>query len=290
MSVRTANTAVPIGRSQRVPAATFAALDEAVAELVHDGATVALEGFTHLIPFAAGHEIIRQGRRDLTLVRMTPDLIYDQLIGAGCVARLVFSWGGNPGVGSLHRFRDAVEHHWPAPLAIEEHSHAGMANRYAAGAAGLPFAVLRGYTGTDLVAHTSNIKPVTCPFTGEVLTAVPALRPDVTVIHAQQADRAGNVRMWGITGVQKEAVLAAERSLVTVEEIVPEFEPRPGAVVLPNWVVSRIAVVPGGAYPSYADGYSVRDNDYYLAWDAISRQRETFLDWLAEYVTTVGSG
>jgi glutaconate CoA-transferase subunit A len=290
MSVRSANTTVRSERRQRVPAATFAALDEAVAELVHDGATVALEGFTHLIPFAAGHEIIRQGRRDLTLVRMTPDLIYDQLIGAGCVARLVFSWGGNPGVGSLHRFRDAVEHHWPAPLAIEEHSHAGMANRYAAGAAGLPFAVLRGYTGTDLVAHTSNIKPVTCPFTGEVLTAVPALRPDVTVIHAQQADRAGNVRMWGITGVQKEAVLAAERSLVTVEEIVPEFEPRPGAVVLPNWVVSRIAVVPGGAYPSYADGYSVRDNDYYLAWDAISRQRETFLDWLAEYVTTVGSG
>jgi glutaconate CoA-transferase subunit A len=153
-----------------------------------------------------------------------------------------------------------------------------------AGASGLPFAVLRGYTGTDLVAHTPNIKTVTCPFTGEVLTAVPALRPDVTVIHAQQADRAGNVRMWGITGVQKEAVLAATRSLVTVEEIVPAFEPRPGAVVLPNWVVSRIAVVPGGAYPSYADGYSVRDNDYYVAWDAISRDRDTFRAWLAEHV------
>ncbi|HEY0805484.1 MAG TPA: CoA transferase subunit A [Pseudonocardiaceae bacterium] len=272
-----------------MPVATFAALDEAVAELVHDGATVALEGFTHLIPFAAGHEIIRQGRRDLTLVRMTPDLIYDQLIGAGCVSRLVFSWGGNPGVGSLHRFRDAVQHGWPRPLEIEEHSHAGMANRYAAGAAGLPFAVLRGYTGTDLVNHTTTIKTVTCPFTGEVLTAVPALRPDVTVIHAQQADRAGNVRMWGITGVQKEAVLAAERSLVTVEEIVPEFEPRPGAVVLPNWVVSRVAVVPGGAYPSYADGYSMRDNDYYQAWDAISRRRDTFSDWLAEHITSVGS-
>jgi glutaconate CoA-transferase subunit A len=272
-----------------VPVATFAALDEAIAELVHDGATVALEGFTHLIPFAAGHEIIRQGRRDLTLIRMTPDLIYDQLIGAGCVSRLVFSWGGNPGVGSLHRFRDAVQHGWPRPLEIEEHSHAGMANRYAAGAADLPFAVLRGYTGTDLVNHTSTIKTVTCPFTGEVLTAVPALRPDVTVIHAQQADRAGNVRMWGITGVQKEAVLAAERSLVTVEEVVPEFEPRPGAVVLPNWVVSRVAVVPGGAYPSYADGYSIRDNDYYQAWDAISRHRETFSDWLAEHITSVGS-
>lgn len=268
-----------------MPAATFAGLDDAVRELVRDGDTVALEGFTHLIPFAAGHEIIRQGRRDLTLVRMTPDLIYDQLIGAGCVAKLVFSWGGNPGVGSLHRFRDAVEHEWPRSLEIEEHSHAGMANRYAAGAAGLPFAVLRGYTGTDLVAHTPNIKPVTCPFTGEVLTAVPALRPDVTIIHAQQADRAGNVRMWGITGVQKEAVLAADRSLVTVEEVVDGFEPRPGAVVLPNWVVSRIAVVPNGAYPSYADGFSVRDNDYYLAWDAISRQRATFADWLATNVT-----
>jgi glutaconate CoA-transferase subunit A len=273
-----------------VPSAVFTTLDEAVAELVPDGATVALEGFTHLIPFAAGHEIIRQGRRKLTLVRMTPDLIYDQLIGAGCASRLVFSWGGNPGVGSLHRFRDAVEHGWPRPLAIEEHSHAGMANRYVAGASGLPFAVMRGYTGTDLVAHTPNIKTVTCPFTGEVLTAVPALRPDVTVIHAQQADRAGNVRMWGITGVQKEAVLAATRSLVTVEEVVASFEPRPGTVVLPNWVVSRIAVVPGGAYPSYADGYSVRDNDYYLAWDAISRDRDTFRAWLDEHGFVNGAG
>jgi glutaconate CoA-transferase subunit A len=273
-----------------VPSAVFTALDDAVAELVQDGATVALEGFTHLIPFAAGHEIIRQRKKDLTLVRMTPDLIYDQLIGAGCASRLVFSWGGNPGVGSLHRFRDAVEHGWPGPLALEEHSHAGMANRYVAGASGLPFAVMRGYTGTDLVDRTPNIKTVTCPFTGEVLTAVPALRPDVTVIHAQQADQAGNVRMWGITGVQKEAVLAATRSLVTVEEVVPAFEPRAGAVVLPNWVVSRVAVVPHGAYPSYADGYSVRDNDYYLAWDAISRDRDTFRDWLDEHVLAVAGG
>jgi glutaconate CoA-transferase subunit A len=272
-----------------VPFATFAGLDEAVADLVHDGDTVALEGFTHLIPFAAGHEIIRQGRRDLTLVRMTPDLIYDQLIGAGCATKLVFSWGGNPGVGSLHRFRDAVEHDWPVPLELEEHSHAGMANRYAAGASGLPFAVLRGYTGTDLVAHTANIRTVTCPFTGEVLTAVPALRPDVSVIHAQQADRRGNIRMWGITGVQKEAVLSARRSLVTVEEVVDEFEPKPGAVVLPNWVIDRIAVVPGGAHPSYADGYSIRDNEYYQRWDAISRDRESFQDWLHQHVLRVGS-
>src|ERR1700760_1248492 len=205
--------------------ASIVSLSEAVADVVRDGDSVALEGFTHLIPFAAAREIIRQERRDLTLIRLTPDVIYDQLIGAGCATKLVFSWGGNPGVGSLHRFRDAVEHDWPVPLELEEHSHAGMANRYAAGASGLPFAVLRGYTGTDLVEHTANIKTVTCPFTGEVLTAVPALRPDVAVIHAQQADRKGNVRMWGITGVQKEAVLAAERSLVTVEEVVEDFEP-----------------------------------------------------------------
>ena len=206
---------------------TLTSLPEAIAELVHDGDTVALEGFTHLIPVAAGHEIIRQGRRDLTVVRMTPDIVYDQLIGAGCVRKLIFSWGGNPGVGSLHRFRDAVEHGWPRPLEIEEHSHAGMANRYAAGAAGLPFAVLRGYRGTDLVDHTATLAPITCPFTGEELTAVPALNPDVSIVHAQQADRAGNVMLWGIIGVQKEAVLAARRALVTVEEIVDELSRGP---------------------------------------------------------------
>jgi glutaconate CoA-transferase subunit A len=259
-------------------------LGEAVAALVRDGDTVALEGFTHLIPFAAGHEIIRQGRRDLTLVRMTPDLVYDQLIGMGCARRLVFSWGGNPGVGSLHRFRDAVQNGWPRPLAIEEHSHAGMANRYVAGASGLPFAVLRGYAGTDLAAHTDTIKPITCPFTGEVLTAVPALRPDVTVVHAQRADRAGNVQMWGITGIQKEAVLAATRSLVTVEEIVEELTPVPDQVVLPTWVVTAVAEVPGGSHPSYSMGYSTRDNEFYRKWDGISRDRETFQDWMREHV------
>jgi glutaconate CoA-transferase, subunit A len=259
-------------------------LAEAVAVLVHDGDTVALEGFTHLIPVAAGHEIIRQGRRDLTVVRMTPDVVYDQLIGAGCVRKMIFSWGGNPGVGSLHRFRDAVERGWPGPLEIEEHSHAGMANRYAAGAAGLPFAVMRGYRGTDLVAHTSTIATVTCPFTGEELTAVAALNPDVSIVHAQQADRRGNVMLWGITGVQKEAVLAARRALVTVEELVDELVPRPGAVVLPKWVVSHVAVAPGGAHPSYAQGYSVRDNDYYRAWDAIASDRDRFTRWLDEDV------
>jgi glutaconate CoA-transferase subunit A len=262
--------------------ARIATLAEAVGELVHDGDEVALEGFTHLIPFAAGHEIIRQGRRDLTLVRMTPDLIYDQMIGAGCARKLIFSWGGNPGVGSLHRFRDAVQHAWPVPLEIEEHSHAGMANRYVAGASGLPFAVLRGYTGTDLPNKTDTIRPITCPFTGEVLTAVPALRPDVTIVHAQRADRKGNVQLWGIAGVQKEAVLAAKRSLVTVEEIVDELEPRPNAVTLPGWVVTMVAEAPGGAHPSYAHDYYVRDNDFYKQWDGISRDRDSFQEWLAE--------
>ncbi|MBY8871376.1 CoA transferase subunit A [Micromonospora sp. PLK6-60] len=269
--------------------ARLVSLADGVADLVRDGDVVALEGFTHLIPFAAGHEIIRQGRRELTLVRMTPDVIYDQLIGAGCARRLVFSWGGNPGVGSLHRFRDAVQHSWPRPLELEEHSHAGMANRYVAGASGLPFAVLRGYTGTDLPRHTTNIRPITCPFTGETLTAVPALRPDVTVVHAQRADRAGNVQMWGITGVQKEAVLAAHRSLVTVEEIVDELEPVPGQVVLPGWAVTAVAEAPGGAHPSYAQGYSVRDNDFYRAWDEVSRDRDTFRAWLERHVHRTGA-
>src|ERR1700733_11396526 len=256
-------------------------LSDGVAAVVHDGDTLVMEGFTHLIPFAAGHEIIRQGRRNLTLVRMTPDLIYDQLIGMGCATKLIFSWGGNPGVGSLHRFRDAVENAWPLPLELEEHSHAGMANRYLAGASGAPFAILRGYNGTGLAsASAASIRPVTCPFTGQTLTAVSALRPDVAIIHAQRADQAGNVQLWGITGVQKEAVLSAERSVVTVEEIVPVLDPRPDAVVLPAWTVSYVSAVPDGAHPSYALGYSVRDNDYYSRWDAISRDRGRFTEWL----------
>jgi glutaconate CoA-transferase, subunit A len=264
--------------------AEIVTLAEAIAAAVHDGDSVAMEGFTHLIPHAAGHEVIRQRRRGLTLIRMTPDIIYDQLIGAGCARKLVFSWAGNPGVGSLHRFRDAVEHAWPGPLELEEHSHAGMANRYQAGASGLPFAILRGYRGTSLGAQTAGVADISCPFTGETLTAVSALRPDVAVIHAQQADRNGNVQYWGITGVQKEAVLAAARSVVTVEEIVDTLEPRPGAVVLPGWVVSYVAAVPGGAHPSYALGYSARDNGFYLSWDEVSRDREKFSAWLSEHV------
>jgi len=267
--------------------AELTTLREAVAGLVRDGDTVALEGFTHLIPTAAGHEILRQGRRDLTLVRMTPDLVYDQLLGMGVARKLVFSWGGNPGVGSLHRFRDAVERGWPAQLEIEEHSHAGMANRYVAGASNLPFAVLRGYVGTHLASVTPTIRPITCPFTGEELMAVPALRPDVTVVHAQQADRAGNVALWGITGIQKEAVLAARRAIVTVEEVVDAFAPHPFQVVLPGIAVDAVAVVPRGAHPSYAYGYYDRDNAFYAAWDPISRDRDAYRAWMQRHVLDV---
>jgi glutaconate CoA-transferase subunit A len=258
---------------------------EAVESVVCDGDIVAMEGFTHLIPFAAGHEVIRQRRKRLTLIRMTPDLLYDQMIGMGCAEKLVFSWGGNPGVGSLHRFRDAIENGWPNPLAIEEHSHAAMANAYEAGAAGLPLAVFRGYIGADLPKVNPNIKSITCPFTGETLAAIPAHRPDVAIIHAQRADRAGNVLLEGILGVQKEAVLAAKRSLVTVEEIVDDFGPRSlNACILPAWTVSAIAVVPGGAFPSYAQGYYKRFNAFYKEWDGISRERDTFLAWMKENV------
>jgi glutaconate CoA-transferase, subunit A len=258
-------------------------LAEAIRELVHDGDTVALEGFTHLIPHAAGHELIRQDKRGLTLVRMTPDLVYDQLIGMGCARKLVFSWGGNPGVGSLHRLRDAVEHGWPHALELEEHSHAGMAVAYAAGAANLPFGVLRGYSGGDLPSQT-RVASITCPFTGENLAAVPAHRPGVGVIHAQRADRKGNVQLWGILGVQKETVLASERSIVTVEQVVDELEPRPGAIVVPHWVVDAVAETPGGAHPSYAHGYYDRDNEFYVSWDDISRDRDTFSAWMKRHV------
>lgn len=264
--------------------AVFQPLADAIAANVRDGDAVALEGFTHLIPFAAGHEIARQGRRDLTLVRMTPDLIYDQLIGVGCAARLVFSYGGNPGVGSLHRFRDAIEHGWPNPVEVQEHSHAGMANAYVAGASRLPFAVLRGYAGTDLAGRSPLVSTVECPFTGERLSAVRALNPDVAVIHAQQADRRGNVLLWGLSGVQKEAVLAASRAIATVEEVVETLEPRPHAVVLPSWTLTAVAHVPGGAWPSYAAGYSARDDAFYAAWEPISKDRDAFLAWMREHV------
>ena len=269
--------------------AQLTSLSEAIKAAVHDGDTVALEGFTHLIPHAAGHEIIRQGRKHLTLIRMTPDLIYDQLIGMGCADKLVFSWGGNPGVGSLHRLRDAVEKGWPNSLAIVEHSHAAMANAYEAGAAGLPCAIFRGYIGGDLPTVNDKIKRITCPFTGEQLAAVPAHRPDVAVIHAQRADRQGNVMIEGVLGVQKEAVLASKRSVVTVEEIVDELPERSlNAVVLPHWTVGYVAEVPGGAFPSYAQGYYPRNNSFYKAWDEVARERDTFLAWMKDNVLNKG--
>jgi glutaconate CoA-transferase subunit A len=269
--------------------ARLTSLAEAVAETVRDGDVLACEGFTHLIPMAAIHEIIRQRRTDLTLVRMTPDIGYDQLIGMGAAKKLVFSWGGNPGVGSLHRFRDAVENGWPRPLEVEEHSHAAMANAYEAGAAGLPFAVFRGYRGAELKRVNPNIRDIACPFTGELLAAVPAMKLDAAMIHAQAADRAGNVLIEGILGVQKEAVLAAKRSLVTVERIVDELTPPSfNACVLPSWTVGFVAHVPGGAHPSYAQGHYKRDNAAYKAWDAVSRDRDTFLAWMEENVMRAG--
>jgi glutaconate CoA-transferase, subunit A len=259
-------------------------LTDAVQQYVADGSCVALEGFTHLIPFAAAQEIVRQRRSSLHLVRMTPDLIYDQLIGMGCATRLTFSWGGNPGVGSLHRLRDAVERGWPAPLALDEHTHAGIAAAYCAGAARLPFGVLRGYIGTDLAAANPRIGQVVCPFTGERLAAVPAINPDVTILHAQRADRAGNVALVGIVGAQREAALAARALVVTVEEIVEELPPAMNSIVLPHWIVSAIVHCPGGAYPAYAHGYYERDNSFYQRWDAIARERDTFCTWMQRHV------
>jgi glutaconate CoA-transferase subunit A len=262
----------------------FLDLGEALARHVRDGQSVAMEGFTHLIPFAAGHELIRQGHKNLHLIRMTPDLIYDQMIGAGCARALTFSWGGNPGVGSLHRLRDAVEHGWPAPLEIVEHSHAGLAAAYTAGASRLPFGMLRGYIGTDLARTNPSIRSVICPYTGEEIATVPAINPDVTVLHAQKADRRGNVLLRGIVGAQKEAAFAAKVLIITVEEIVDDLEAPMNAIVLPSRVVTAIACVPGGAYPSYAQGYYSRDNAFYLAWDDISRDRGRFTDWIDRHV------
>ncbi len=269
--------------------AAILSLAQAVEDNLKDGDIVAMEGFTHLIPFAAGHEVIRQRRKRLTLIRMTPDLIYDQMIGMGCAEKVVFSWGGNPGVGSLHRFRDAHENGWPNKITIEEHSHAAMANAYDAGAAGLPFAVFRGYRGAELKRVNPNIKEVACPFTGEMLAAVPAIKLDAAIVHAQKADSKGNVLFEGIVGVQKQAVLAAKRSIVTVEEIVDTLAPHsPNAVILPGWTVSAVVHVPGGAHPSYAQGYYKRDNGFYKRWDAISRERDSFRAWIDEHVLKKG--
>ena len=263
-------------------------LKEAIAAHVRDGASVALEGFTHLIPFAAGHEIIRQQRRDLHLIRMTPDLVYDQLIGMGCASRLTFSWGGNPGVGSLHRLRDAVEHGWPQPLALTEYTHAELALAFQAGAGGMTCALMPHYSDTDLdQLSAATRRTLSCPFTGRTLTAVAAVTPDVTILHAQQIDAAGNVLIRGIVGAAKEAALAAQRVLVTVEEQVARLDADMNALVLPSWLITAASVVPGGAYPSYAQGCYPRDNRFYLAWDEIARERASFGAWMERYVLGV---
>jgi glutaconate CoA-transferase, subunit A len=263
-------------------------LAEAIGRHVHDGQSVALEGFTHLIPTAAGHEIIRQRRRNLHLIRMTPDLVYDQMIGMGCASQLTFSWGGNPGVGSLHRLREAVATAWPAPLRLHEFTHAEMAVAYQAGASGLPCGLMRRYADTDLAhvqgAGTASRRAIQCPFTGSSLTAIAAINPDVTILHAQQVDASGNVLIRGIVGAAKEAAMAARCVLVTVEEQVERFAADMNAVVLPAATIAAVSVVPGGAYPSYAQGYYPRDNRFYIAWDEISRERQKFLAWMEQHV------
>ena len=263
--------------------AEIVSLKEAVAELVGDGDSVALEGFTHLIPHAAGHELIRQRRRGLTLIRLTPDIVYDQMIGMGCASKLVFSWGGNPGVGSLHRLRDAVENGWPEPLSSRSTRMRAWPRPTRRGRPTCRSGCCAGTRAPTCPQHTT-VTWIDCPFTGERLAAVRALRPDVGIVHAQRADRAGNVQLWGISGVQKETVLASSRSLVTVEQVVDELEPVPGAVIIPAWVVTAVAIAPNGAHPSYAHGYYDRDNGFYRRWDAISRDRESFRQWMSEHV------
>ena len=260
-------------------------MKDAVAQHVRDGDTVVIEGFTHLICFAAAHEIIRQKRKDLTLARLTPDLIYDQMIAAGCARKLVFSWAGNPGAGSLHAFRRAVEKGTPK-LEIEEYSHFGMVARMSAGAARLPFWTMRNYMGTDLPKANPLIRTVTCPYTGEVLATVPALNPDVTIIHAQRADQNGNAQVWGLLGVQKEAAFASKRVIVVVEELVDEKVIRadPNRTLIPGMIVDAVVVEPWGAHPSYAQGHYDRDNDFYVAWEEIGREPEKLQAYLDEFV------
>jgi glutaconate CoA-transferase subunit A len=258
---------------------------EAIARHVHDGDTVVIEGFTHLICFAAAHEIIRQGRRNLTLCRLTPDLIYDQMIAAGCARKLVFSWAGNPGAGSLHAFRRAVERNEP-PLELEEYSHFGMVARLSAGAARIPFWTLRNYMGTDLPEANPQIRAVICPYTGETLATVPALNPDVTIIHAQRCDREGNAQIWGLLGVQKEAAFASRRVIVVVEELVSEWIIRadPNRTLIPGLIVDAVVVEPWGAHPSYAQGYYDRDNEFYINWEPVSRDAAALRRYLDEFV------
>jgi glutaconate CoA-transferase subunit A len=264
---------------------------DAVAELVRDGDTVAIEGFTHLICFAAGHEIIRQKRRDLTLCRLTPDVIYDQMVAGGVAKKLVFSWLGNPGVGSLHAIRRRIERSDPGPLEIEEYSHFGMVCRYVAGAARLPFFPLRSYEGSDLPKANTKIVPIESPYGGGTVYAVPPLNPDVAIVHAQRADASGNTQIWGLLGCQKEAAFAAERVIVVCEELVDEEVIRkdPNRTVFPGLIVDAVVVEPKACHPSYAQGYYDRDNRFYLDWDAVAKDASSLDDWLDEWVYGLGS-
>jgi glutaconate CoA-transferase, subunit A len=265
----------------------LATMRDAVRELVHDGDTVAIEGFTHLICFAAGHEIIRQRKRNLTLARMTPDVVYDQMVGAGVANKLIFSWLGNPGVGSLHAIRRRVEDEDPEPIEIEEYSHFGMVCRYMAGAANLPFFPLRSYYESDIPSVNSKIRPMTSPYDDATeVYVVPPLRPDVTVVHAQRADADGNTQIWGLLGCQKEAAFAADRVIVVVEEIVAGDVIRrdPNRTVIPGIVVDAVVEQPYACHPSFAQGYYDRDNAFYIAWDAISREAAAVDAWLDEWV------
>ncbi len=261
-------------------------MQAAIREHVHDGDTVAIEGFTHLISFTAAHEIIRQRKRDLTLCRLTPDLVYDQMIGAGVCRKLIFSYAGNPGVGALHAFRRAVENSEPRALEIEEYSHFGLVARYMAGAARLPFYPLRSYSGGDLPKVNPQIREMQSPYGGDKVYVVPPLNPDVTIIHAQRADANGNTQIWGLTGVQKEAGFAAERVIVVVEELVDESVIRadPNRTIIPGLIVNAVVVEPWGAHPSYVQGYYDRDNSFYVEWDAISRDRASLEKWFDEWV------
>lgn len=262
------------------------AMDEAVRRFVHDGDVIVVEGFTHLICFAAAHEIIRQRRRDLTLCRLTPDVIYDQLIGAGCARRLIFSWAGNPGAGPLYALRRAVEQGIPNSIELEEYSHFGMVARLTAGAAKLPFYPLRNYRGSDLPRVNPLIKTVVCPFTGEELAAVPALNPDTAIVHVQRADENGNAQIWGLIGVQKEAAFASRNVIVVAEEIVSESVIRsdPNRTMIPGLIVSAVVHEPFGCHPSYAQGFYDRDNDFYVRWREVSQNEELFNSYLEEWV------
>jgi glutaconate CoA-transferase subunit A len=268
-----------------------ASMHDAIAEFVRDGDVVAIEGFTHLICFAAGHEIIRQRRRDLTLCRLTPDVVYDQMIGAGVASKLVFSWLGNPGVGSLHAVRRRVERAEPEPLELEEYSHFGMVARYVAGASGLPFMPLRSYAQSDLPSANPRIVPMESPYGDGTVYAVPPLNPDVSIVHTQRADHNGNAQMWGFLGCQKEAAFAAERVIVVCEELVGEETIRsdPNRTVIPGLIVDAVVVEPKACHPSFAQGYYDRDNRFYVDWDGISREPQRLDGWLQEWVYSTSS-